>query len=46
MLDTADLEAIEFIKKGVGLKIVPRLTDTESIKAVLIQYQKSLILHQ
>ncbi|MEK7568943.1 MAG: GspE/PulE family protein [Patescibacteria group bacterium] len=42
MLDTDDLAAIEFIKKKVGLKIQPRLTDQESIKGVLLQYQKSL----
>lgn len=42
MLDTDDLEAINFIKKKVGLKILPRLTDTESMKTVLLQYQKSL----
>lgn len=42
MLDTDDLAAIEFVKKKVGLKILPRLTDQESIKAALIQYQKSL----
>jgi type IV pilus assembly protein PilB len=42
MLDTDDLEAISFIKKKVGLKILPRLTDTESMKMVLLQYQKSL----
>ncbi|MFA6158684.1 MAG: GspE/PulE family protein [Candidatus Paceibacterota bacterium] len=42
MLDTDDLSAIEFIKKKVGLKIFPRLTDTESIKSALLQYQKSL----
>ncbi|MFA5737082.1 MAG: GspE/PulE family protein [Candidatus Paceibacterota bacterium] len=42
MLDPLDLEAIEFIKKGSKLKILPRLTDTESIKAALVQYQKSL----
>ena len=42
MLDPEDLEAIEFIKKGVGLKILPRLTDNESIKLILLQYQKSL----
>ncbi|MEK7530539.1 MAG: ATPase, T2SS/T4P/T4SS family [Patescibacteria group bacterium] len=42
MLDTSDLEAINFIKKKVGLKIVPRLTDIQSIKNVLVQYQKSL----
>ncbi len=42
MLDTDDLEAINFVKKKVGLKILPRLTDTESMKSVLLQYQKSL----
>lgn len=42
MLDTDDLTAIDFIKKKVGLKIAPRLTDTDSIKSALLQYQKSL----
>lgn len=42
MLDTADLSAIDFIKKKVELKILPRLTDTESMKAALRQYQKTL----
>ncbi len=42
MLDTADLSAIDFIKKKTGLRILPRLTDAESIKAVILQYQKSL----
>ncbi len=42
MLDTENLKAIDFIKKKVGLKILPRLTDEESIKSVLLQYQKSL----
>lgn len=42
MLDTEDLEAIEFVKKKVGLKVLPRLTDTESMKDILLQYQKSL----
>lgn len=42
MLDTDDLAAIDFVKKKVGLKILPRLTDKESITAVLLQYQKSL----
>lgn len=42
MLDTADLPAIDFVKKKVGLKILPRLTDTESIKYALQQYQKTL----
>jgi len=42
MLDTADLPAIDFVKKKVGLKILPRLTDTESMKHALLQYQKTL----
>jgi type IV pilus assembly protein PilB len=42
MLDTADLPAIDFIKKKVGLKIHPRLTDTESMRFALRQYQKTL----
>ncbi len=42
MLDVNDLSAIDFIKKKVNLKIQPRLTDSESIKEVLVQYQKSL----
>lgn len=42
MLDTADLPAIDFIKKKVGLKILPRLTDTESMREALLQYQKTL----
>ncbi|MBI2120988.1 MAG: type II/IV secretion system protein [Parcubacteria group bacterium] len=42
MLDIDDLEAINFIKKKTGLKVLPRLTDTESMKMVLVQYQKSL----
>ncbi len=42
MLDTANLPAIDFIKKKVGLKILPRLTDTESMKNALLQYQKTL----
>ncbi len=42
MLDVEDLQAIDFVKKKTGLTILPRLTDTESIKHALIQYQKSL----
>jgi type IV pilus assembly protein PilB len=42
MLDTEDLTAIDFVKKKVELKILPRLTDGESMKNVLLQYQKSL----
>ncbi len=42
MLDVDDLSAIDFVKKKVSLKILPRLTDSESIKNAIIQYQKSL----
>ena len=42
MLDTDDLAAIDFVKKKTRLKILPRLTDAESIKHALRQYQKSL----
>tara|TARA_B100002051_G_scaffold273287_1_gene311756 strand:- start:12956 stop:14704 length:1749 start_codon:yes stop_codon:yes gene_type:complete len=42
MLDTADLPAIDFVKKKVGLKIQPRLTDTESMRGALRMYQKNL----
>lgn len=42
MLDVDDLPVIDFIKKRSGLKILPRLTDTASIKSVLIQYRQSL----
>jgi len=42
MLDVEDLAAIDFVRKKVGLKILPRLTDSESIKSALLQYQKTL----
>ncbi len=42
MLDVDDLPVIDFVKKKSGLKILPRLTDTPSIKSALKQYQKSL----
>lgn len=42
MLDTEDLTAIDFIKKKVGLRILPRLTDADSVKSAILQYQKSL----
>jgi len=42
MLDPADLQTIDFIKKKTNLKIKPRFTSAESIKAVLKRYQKSL----
>jgi Type II secretory pathway, ATPase PulE/Tfp pilus assembly pathway, ATPase PilB len=42
MLDTEDMTAIDFVKKKVGLKILPSLTDNESMKWALVSYQKSL----
>ena len=42
MLDINNLSTIEFIKKKVGLRILPRLTDSASIKSAILQYQKSL----
>ena len=42
MLDVDDLPVIDFIKKRSELRILPRLTDTASIKSVLVQYRKSL----
>jgi len=42
MLDPEDLQTIEFIKKKSDLKILPRLTNPDSIKSALKQYQKSL----
>jgi type IV pilus assembly protein PilB len=42
MLDTDDLAAIDFIKKKTHMKVLPRLTDADSVKEALKQYQKSL----
>lgn len=42
MFDVDDLPVIDFIKKRSGLKILPRLTDTNSIRLALTQYRKSL----
>lgn len=42
MIDTDDLNAIDFIKKKTGFKIFPRLTSTSSMKKALLSYQKSL----
>ena len=42
MLDVGDLASIDSVRKKTGLTILPRLTDTDSIKHILLQYQKSL----
>ncbi len=42
MLDVDNLSVIDFIKKKVGLKILPRMTSSDSIKEALTQYKKSL----
>ena len=42
MLDTDDLAAIDFIKKKTHLKVLARLTDVDSVKTALKQYQQGL----
>ena len=42
MLDPEDLGTIDFIKKKANFKILPRLTNSKSIKSALSQYQESL----
>ncbi len=42
MLNADDLPVIDFIKKRSGFKILPRLTDSPSIRSALLQYRKSL----
>jgi type IV pilus assembly protein PilB len=42
MLDPEDLRTIEFIKKTSDFRILARLTTPESVKNVLLQYQKTL----
>ncbi|MDB5187929.1 MAG: Type secretion system protein [Candidatus Kaiserbacteria bacterium] len=42
MLDVDDLTSIDFIKKKTQLKVLARLTDTDSLKGALKLYQQSL----
>lgn len=42
MLDPADLQTIDFIKKKSNLDILPRLTSRQSLEIALHQYQRSL----
>ncbi len=42
MLDPEDLRTIDFVKKAADLRVLPRLTDAESIQHVLQQYEKTL----
>ena len=42
MLDVDNLPVIDFIKKKVGLRILPRMTSSDSIKEALSLYKKSL----
>lgn len=42
MLDVDDLPTLDVIKKRLGFNILPRLSDSESIKNALLQYKKSL----
>jgi type II secretory ATPase GspE/PulE/Tfp pilus assembly ATPase PilB-like protein len=42
LLDTDDLSALDFVREHHKLKLLPRLTDVDSIKAALRLYQRSL----
>ena len=42
LMNGDDLNAIDFIKKKTNLRVLPRLTNSISIKNILLQYQKSL----
>jgi len=42
MLDVENLSVIDFIKKKVGVRVLPRMTNADSIKEALNQYKKSL----
>jgi len=42
MLDLEDLKSIKFIEEKTNLKIVPRLTDSKSLKKTLSQYRNIL----
>lgn len=42
MTDPEDIQTIEFIHKKANLNILPRLTNSASIAAMLLQYQKSM----
>ncbi len=42
MIDPSDLQILDFIRKKTGLEVVPCLTNEESVKHILKQYQKSL----
>ena len=42
LLDMEDLATLGFLKEKFSLKVVPRLTDSESMKFALLRYQKLL----
>ncbi len=42
VLDLEDMKAVEFLREKTGLKMLPRLTDTESMKKAILEYQKGL----
>lgn len=41
-IDPSDIQTLDFMRKTTHLRIVVKMTDTASLKAVLTQYQKSL----
>ena len=42
LLDMEDMATLGFLKEKFSLKVVPRLTDSESMKFALLRYQKLL----
>ncbi len=42
VLDPEDLESIEYLFRRAGLRLLPRMTDAESMKSALLSYQKTL----
>ncbi len=42
LLDIEDFSHIDFLKNNSNLKMLPRLTDEESMKSAILQYQKGL----
>ncbi len=42
MLNIEDFESVAFLKAKLGVSLVPRLTDDESLKSTLMTYQKMM----
>lgn len=42
LVNARSLEALDFLKKRLGIKLLPRLTSPESLKSALLEYQRLL----